>query len=266
MTQNPYQAAGLRYYAQAHVYAASVDPASPEDVRVAMDHVFAARGCVARDVNDFVQQHGLIEEIDASLSTTEEERQAWSAVLAADRGNNRMAKASAVDICPFPLPSARITVMNFDPWRGVQLKPKAAAAATASLDPAAVGTPPAETSLGASMTTKVQTFVASLGLVPRELKTLSYYANAQVDLLVDFLQDRQLVMQTWYANRFSEACLSRDIPDQKHARDLADRVTNFLASDPELAETFNKARGALKLIDPDPETIRPIVCPLPAQG
>lgn len=176
-TRNAYRLASLRYYAQARVQAVQVDLRTAEEVKWAMDHMFAARACLADTFNDLVYQQALTSKIDASLAQTDPKQARWSAVQMADRRNVRTVGRSPWEICPLPRPPAKNVLATFKPWGAsagepAAPAPRAAAAAApaatsqatqvaaASTSPAVVATPvsapvPAATSTSVPTTAAV---------------------------------------------------------------------------------------------------------------
>jgi hypothetical protein len=267
-TRNAYRLAALRYYAQARVFAVSVDLHDAEAVRFAMDHVFAARGCLAQAYNDLVYQSTLVQEIDASLLAQDSKQAGWSTVRDADRHNVRRSD----DIgCPFPHPSTRQPVPGVDPWEHPESPTPIAvviSAAATSVSPTPVREvfrAPAlrESAAASSLASEpgLRTFVASLGLPEGEYQTAWFYARTQNALAQSRIPDESHALEAWYANRNAEACLAIGIEGTERAYAIADRIVQYIAAQPGVGDELYRVRAALSRVDMAPEAIRPIHCP-----
>lgn len=257
----------LRFYAQSKLQALSVSPWNPQAVKAALDQVFVAKGCVSRDVDDFLYQHALMTKIDAAI-VGPEQREAWRRVQEADRHNVRAGKTNSKLACPVPpnpddVASHVVEVAEFaEDGTPVLVKVRFTRPHSVALsenDTSLLGTDQDHNGLRDD----VQAYIGTISQDVRIIKALQFYAIKETAIMLTDPAQRGALQAAWMQQQAAWACNHRDIRSQKLRNKLSRRVSAHIVNTEQRAAAMYRAKIAVSKLDPDPEATRRILCPLP---
>lgn len=267
ISEDPQIEKSLRFYATAKLDALRVSPRDSQGVKRALDQVFLAKGCVSRDVDDFLYQQALMTKIDAAIIGPEL-RETWHRIQEADRHNVRAGKTNAKLACPVPpnpdeIASHVVEVAEFtEDGTPVLVKVRFTRPRSVALsenDTTLLGTDRD----GNGLRDDVQAYIASLSQDARVVNTLQFYAIKETAIMMADPQQRESLQAAWRQQQTAWACNRRDIRSQKLRNRWSRRVSAHIVNTEQRAAAMYRTKIALSKLDPDPEATRRILCPLP---
>lgn len=258
----------LRFYAASKLDAVQTNPRDAQAVKMALERVFVAKGCVSREVDDFAYQQALLAKIDNAILTSPPLRDAWRRVQEADRGNVRANRTDSAKTCPLPANpddhASHVVEVPDVASDGTPIRIKVRYARPTSVagsenDATLMGTD----HNGNGLRDDVEAYIAALPQNATTLQTLRFLAVQETAVMLANVDRPHDLTRAWRAQQSAWACVYRDIRSQKVRNKLARRISAHITNTEQRAAAMYRAKVAISRIEPDPEATQKILCPLP---
>jgi hypothetical protein len=259
----------LLYLAKTRTEAMMADPQDPAAVKLALDGVFGAKGCLSREIDELPYQLILMSRLESALFNNGMRNQAMRRVMEADRDNSRRPPDDGSYGCPLP-PNPDDVASYVARFPGVSVEGEPVNYVVRYAKPRAVALSENDTDLRGSdqdrdgVRDDLSAYIRAASPEPKVVRALLNKARADTAALLANPDDPQSVRAALRGQQEAWVCLNRDFPYGKQRSKLTRRLGLHLLNTEQRAIAMRKLNLAISSLPQEAEAAsRRVLCLLP---
>lgn len=260
--------ASLVFMAKARTQAMRTDPNDGAAVKSAFDQVFAAKGCLSRDIGEYLYQQSLTFHLESALLNNQKRSMAMRRAMEADRGNVRAPAKDGQPDCPLPAnPDDVASYMTTTEVPGLDGTPVKVRVYYAR--PSMVVASQDDTDLLGIDADKdgvrddLQGYLRLVSQDPVVTRALAFKAQIDTMAMLTDPSNTDAVRTAWQKQIEAHACVTRDIHQRKQRYKLTRRLDLHLLNTAPRAVAMRSINQAMRGLAQDAQAIAGIRCGLP---